>query len=83
MRRDETPSPAGGEDLVILGIGNDLCDIRRIEKTIDRYGERAKRARIHIGTPDDPGVRSFDLRLLGESESPTQRGRRPAGARQR
>ena len=25
---------------MILGIGNDLCDIRRIEKTIERYGER-------------------------------------------
>jgi holo-[acyl-carrier protein] synthase len=25
---------------MILGIGNDLCDIRRIEKTIDRYGDR-------------------------------------------
>ncbi len=25
---------------MILGIGNDLCDIRRIEKTIARFGER-------------------------------------------
>ncbi len=25
---------------MILGIGNDLCDIRRIEKTIDRFGEK-------------------------------------------
>jgi len=25
---------------VILGIGNDLIDIRRIDKTIQRYGER-------------------------------------------
>jgi holo-[acyl-carrier protein] synthase len=25
---------------MILGIGNDLCDIRRIEKTIARHGER-------------------------------------------
>ena len=25
---------------MIIGIGNDLCDIRRIEKTIDRFGER-------------------------------------------
>jgi holo-[acyl-carrier protein] synthase len=25
---------------VILGIGNDLIDIRRIAKTIDRYGDR-------------------------------------------
>jgi holo-[acyl-carrier protein] synthase len=25
---------------MIIGIGNDLCDIRRIEKTIDRFGDR-------------------------------------------
>lgn len=25
---------------MILGIGNDLCDIRRIEQTIDRFGDR-------------------------------------------
>ena len=25
---------------MIIGIGNDLCDIRRIEKTLDKFGER-------------------------------------------
>ncbi|MFL5191993.1 MAG: holo-ACP synthase, partial [Microvirga sp.] len=25
---------------MILGIGSDLCDIRRIEKSIDRFGDR-------------------------------------------
>jgi holo-[acyl-carrier protein] synthase len=25
---------------MILGIGSDLCDIRRIEKTLERHGER-------------------------------------------
>ncbi len=25
---------------MILGIGNDLCDIRRIEKSLERFGER-------------------------------------------
>jgi holo-[acyl-carrier protein] synthase len=25
---------------VILGVGNDIIDIRRIEKTLERYGER-------------------------------------------
>ena len=25
---------------MIVGIGSDLCDIRRIEKTLDRYGDR-------------------------------------------
>lgn len=24
----------------IIGIGNDLCDIRRIEKTLERFGDR-------------------------------------------
>lgn len=25
---------------MIIGLGNDLCDIRRVEKALDRYGER-------------------------------------------
>jgi holo-[acyl-carrier protein] synthase len=25
---------------VILGLGNDLCDIRRIEKSLERFGDR-------------------------------------------
>ena len=25
---------------MIIGLGNDLIDIRRIEKTLERYGER-------------------------------------------
>ena len=25
---------------MILGIGNDICDIRRIEKSLDRFGDR-------------------------------------------
>ncbi|MCB1483768.1 MAG: holo-ACP synthase [Hyphomicrobium sp.] len=25
---------------MIIGIGNDLCDIRRIEKTLERFGDR-------------------------------------------
>jgi holo-[acyl-carrier protein] synthase len=25
---------------VIIGIGSDLCDIRRIEKTLERFGDR-------------------------------------------
>ncbi|MBN9247563.1 holo-ACP synthase [Hyphomicrobium sp.] len=25
---------------MIIGIGNDLCDIRRIERTIERFGDR-------------------------------------------
>ncbi len=33
---------------MILGIGSDLCDIRRIEKTLERHGERFVR-RIFTG----------------------------------
>ena len=25
---------------MIIGLGNDLCDISRVQKTLDRYGER-------------------------------------------
>jgi holo-[acyl-carrier protein] synthase len=25
---------------MIVGLGNDLCDIRRVEKTLEKYGER-------------------------------------------
>jgi holo-[acyl-carrier protein] synthase len=28
---------------MIIGIGNDLCDIRRIQAALDRYGERFER----------------------------------------
>lgn len=28
---------------MILGIGSDICDIRRIEKTLERHGERFER----------------------------------------
>lgn len=28
---------------MIIGIGNDLCDIRRIEKTLEKFGERFAR----------------------------------------
>ena len=26
--------------MTIIGIGNDICDIRRIEKSLDRFGDR-------------------------------------------
>src|SRR5690606_9278637 len=32
-----------GRGGMILGIGSDLCDIRRIEASIDRFGERFTR----------------------------------------
>jgi holo-[acyl-carrier protein] synthase len=28
---------------MIIGIGNDLCDIRRVQETIDKFGERFTR----------------------------------------
>jgi holo-[acyl-carrier protein] synthase len=35
------PCAAVAEDLdVIIGLGNDLCDIKRVEETLARYGER-------------------------------------------
>ena len=35
------PAPAAaGEAAMIVGIGSDLCDIRRVERTIARFGER-------------------------------------------
>ena len=45
---------------MILGIGNDIIDIRRIEKTLERYGERFLDACLHrhrareIGRPRRP-----------------------------
>jgi len=30
----------GEEDIVILGIGTDLCDVGRIERALERFGER-------------------------------------------
>src|SRR3546814_5816129 len=30
----------GGDEVVILGLGSDLIDIRRIEKTLERFGDR-------------------------------------------
>src|SRR5690606_20480442 len=32
--------PASGQPRMIVGIGSDLIDIRRIEKTLERHGER-------------------------------------------
>jgi holo-[acyl-carrier protein] synthase len=35
------PLAAAAEELdVIIGLGNDLCDIKRVEETLARYGER-------------------------------------------
>jgi holo-[acyl-carrier protein] synthase len=35
------PLAAAAEGLdVIIGLGNDLCDIKRVEETLARYGER-------------------------------------------
>jgi holo-[acyl-carrier protein] synthase len=34
------PPPRAGENLLILGIGSDLCNIERIQNSLDRFGER-------------------------------------------
>ena len=34
------PKPRPAERAMIIGIGNDMIDIRRVERTIERYGER-------------------------------------------
>jgi holo-[acyl-carrier protein] synthase len=34
------PPPRPGEDLVIIGLGSDLCNIERIQRSLDRFGER-------------------------------------------
>ena len=39
-RQDADFDAPAGEVGVILGVGNDIIDIRRIERTLERYGER-------------------------------------------
>src|SRR5690349_14077783 len=34
------PSPETGEGQVIIGLGSDLCNIERIQNSLDRFGER-------------------------------------------
>ena len=34
---------------MILGIGSDLCDIRRIERSLERFGERFTAPHLHRG----------------------------------
>ena len=52
---------------MILGIGNDLIDVRRVEKTIERYGERFIR-RIFtpeaLGTGMNRGVTFHDIGVV-------------------
>ena len=51
---------------MIIGIGTDLCDIRRIERTLDRFGDRfvdrlfaegeqkkAYRRQVHVSQTDE------------------------------
>ena len=45
---------SNGRAFMILGIGNDLIDIRRIEKTLERYGDRFVQ-RIFTSTSRPPG----------------------------
>ncbi len=38
LRHSDTEASLGG--VMIIGLGNDVIDIRRVERTIERYGER-------------------------------------------
>jgi holo-[acyl-carrier protein] synthase len=50
---------------VILGIGSDICDIRRIEEVIARYGERFLE---RVFTPEE---RARAARRTGRLQAPT------------
>ena len=39
-QRFALPPPRTGEDLMIVGIGSDLCNIERIANSLDRWGDR-------------------------------------------
>ena len=39
LRHSDTEAKVG-VSVMIIGIGNDMIDIRRVERTIERYGER-------------------------------------------
>ena len=45
--RAGAPLASRARSAVILGLGNDIIDIRRIEKTLERYGERFLDACLH------------------------------------
>ena len=34
------PSPASGRGALIVGLGSDLCNVERIQNSLDRFGER-------------------------------------------
>ena len=57
---------------MILGLGNDIIDIRRIEKALDRYGERFL-ARVFTATEraaqlrEENGEASVDLTEMASS----------------
>lgn len=59
---------------MILGIGNDLCDIRRIAKSIDRFGERflnrvfteAERAKADRRTSADMRAATYAKRFAAK-----------------
>ena len=58
--------------LMIIGIGNDLCDIRRIEKTLDRFGERFVQLVRHPAADvvcREPGAASRRRQRLGRGRA--------------
>ena len=57
---------------MIIGIGSDLIDIRRIEKSLERYGERFIAAHLHrgrarpLGTPAQARAASYAKRFAAK-----------------
>ena len=68
---------------MIVGIGSDLIDIRRIEKTLERHGSRFTARVTQIGAePDDHDAFSWRM-ILSENRFPLfgiMRWRAPARA---
>ena len=61
---------------MIIGLGSDLCDIRRIEKTLDRFGDRFV---ARVFTPIEQ--RKAESRAHRAARARGSRGPRPRGAR--
>lgn len=61
------PNPAPLARLMIIGLGSDLIDVRRIQKTLDRFGER------FLGRVFTPLERARSERRANRAESYARR----------
>ena len=57
-------APRAKGEKMIIGIGSDLIDIRRIEKSLERYGERFIAAHLHRRRAERSEGRREPRRLL-------------------